>query len=180
MGGLIDGLLRYSQLCRESMEDGEVDMTDLVHAVAAPLRMRLGEPSKIVIGILPATRGDARLLRQVWQIYLDNAVKFSSRAEAARIQVGGEPTGDELVYWVRDNGVGFDSRYAHKLFTAFQRLHPPESFEGAGVGLALAKRMVESHGGRVWAEGCPGEGATFYFSLPAGGAAGRPSGSAGG
>jgi len=180
MGGLIDGLLRYSQLCRESMEDGEVDMTDLVHSVAAPLRTGLGEPSEIIIGTLPATRGDARLLRQVWQIYLDNALKFSSRAEAARIQVGGKPTSDELVYWVRDNGVGFDPRYAHKLFTAFQRLHSPESFEGAGVGLALAKRMVESHGGRVWAEGCPGEGATFYFSLPAGGAGGRPSGSAGG
>jgi light-regulated signal transduction histidine kinase (bacteriophytochrome) len=107
------------------------------------------------------------MLRQVWTNYISNALKYSSRAPHPKVEIGGREDGTEGVYWVRDNGVGFDMTYVGKLFGVFQRLHRSEDFEGTGVGLAIAQRVVLRHGGRVWAEGKPDEGATFYFSLPA-------------
>jgi light-regulated signal transduction histidine kinase (bacteriophytochrome) len=140
----------------------------------------MGEANgELVVGPLPSARGDARLLSQVWQIYLDNAVKFSAGTVGQRIEVGGHREGTEAVYWVRDNGVGFEPEYADKLFVAFERLHSAETFGGAGIGLALAERMVRNHGGRVWAEGRPGEGATFYFALPVDGGGGLAAGGEG-
>jgi light-regulated signal transduction histidine kinase (bacteriophytochrome) len=106
------------------------------------------------------------MLRQVWANLLDNAIKFSRQQPAAAIEAGGRAEGSEYIYYVKDNGAGFDMQYADKLFSLFQRLHSVEEFEGAGFGLAIVKRIVTRHGGRVWAEGRVNEGATFYFALP--------------
>jgi light-regulated signal transduction histidine kinase (bacteriophytochrome) len=121
-----------------------------------------------VLQPLPAARGDAALIRQVWVNLLENAVKFSNRRERPTIEVSGDGSGDYSVYCVKDNGVGFDMRYQEKLFGVFQRLHPEADFPGTGVGLAIVQRIVVRHGGRVWAESTPNQGAAFYFSLPKG------------
>jgi two-component system, chemotaxis family, sensor kinase Cph1 len=119
-----------------------------------------------VVGELPEARADAALLRQVWFHLLANAVKFTRSRPAARVEIGCQAAAGELVFFVRDNGVGFDMRYADRLFGVFQRLHTANEFEGTGVGLAIVRRVIQRHGGRVWAEGRPDAGATFYFSLP--------------
>jgi light-regulated signal transduction histidine kinase (bacteriophytochrome) len=118
-------------------------------------------------GVLPAAAGDAALVRLVWVNLLSNAVKFSSLKERCVIEVTGAIEAGQSVYHVRDDGAGFDMQYAGKLFGVFQRLHPAGQFEGTGIGLALVQRIVARHGGRVWAQGAVGRGATFSFSLPA-------------
>jgi light-regulated signal transduction histidine kinase (bacteriophytochrome) len=115
---------------------------------------------------LPATDADRAMLKQVWANLIGNALKYSGKRQNAAVEIGGKVEGANAVYWVRDNGVGFDMRYAQKLFGVFQRLHRAEEFPGTGVGLAIVQRVITRHGGRVWAEGRPGEGACFYFSLP--------------
>jgi two-component system, sensor histidine kinase and response regulator len=106
------------------------------------------------------------MMRQVWINLLSNAFKYTQKREQARIEVGSHPNGEETIYYVRDNGVGFDMKYADKLFGVFQRLHRPEDFQGTGVGLALVKRIIDKHNGKIWVEAAENEGATFYFSLP--------------
>jgi light-regulated signal transduction histidine kinase (bacteriophytochrome) len=118
---------------------------------------------------LPPAHGDGALLKQVWLNLIGNALKYSAKKPGARVEIGGRAEGREHVYWVRDEGAGFDMRYADKLFGVFQRLHRAEEFEGTGVGLAIVQRIVTRHAGRVWAEARPGEGACFYFALPEGG-----------
>ena len=115
---------------------------------------------------LPGAWGDRALLKQVWVNLLSNAIKYSGKNNGAVIEVGAEKRGAEVVYCVKDNGAGFDMRYASKLFEVFQRLHPESEFSGTGIGLAIVNRIVTRHGGCVWAEGKVDEGATFYFSLP--------------
>jgi signal transduction histidine kinase len=169
MGQLIDDLLAFARLSRAAMTPSSVDMRALAGAefrgLAAP-RVRFE------LGPLPSAVGDERLLRQVWINLLSNAVKFSARREQPAVWVTGEERDGECVYTVRDNGAGFDMRYAAKLFGVFQRLHGTQEFEGTGVGLAIVQRIVERHGGRVWAESVVDEGATFHFALPQNGPAG--------
>jgi len=120
---------------------------------------------EVRLGKLPACVGDAALLRQVWMNLLSNAVKYSRKRYCARIEIGARRDGAADIFFVRDNGTGFDMRFADKLFGVFQRLHRVEDYEGTGVGLAIVQRIILRHGGRVWAEAAPDQGATFSFTL---------------
>jgi light-regulated signal transduction histidine kinase (bacteriophytochrome) len=164
MNRLIDDLLHFSQVARTELRKVPVAMAELARE-AAPGPLDAGR-ARIDFEDLPEVRGDRALLKQVWVNLLSNAVKYSGKREHPQVVVGGRTDGEQLVYWVRDNGAGFDMRYAEKLFGVFQRLHRAEEFPGTGVGLAIVQRVVARHGGRVWAEAKPGEGACFYFALP--------------
>jgi PAS domain S-box-containing protein len=167
MGVLIDDLLAFSRFVRAPLSVRPVEMSELAREALERLRPSTeGRPIEFVIGELPPCEADPALLHEVWLNLLGNAIKFTAGREPARIEVRGAIEGDEAVYAVHDNGVGFDPTYAHKLFGVFQRLHRADEFEGTGVGLALVQRIVRRHGGRVAAEGVPGVGATFRFSLP--------------
>lgn len=166
-GTLVDDLLSFSQMGRATLSVGRIDMNALV----ADVKRRLtGEADTRAvdwhIANLPPARGDATMMRLVWQNLLDNAIKFTRGRERAEIEIGCQSSEGETTYFVRDNGTGFDMAYVGKLFGVFQRLHRVEDFEGTGIGLANVKRIVERHGGRVWAEGAIDKGATVFFSLP--------------
>jgi len=177
MGQLIDDLLQFARLARTDLQSQAVDMRALAATIVDELRAL--EPARhldVAIADLPNAVGDAAMLRQVWVNLVANAFKFTrevasrnlaaeSPLRPARIEIGGHVDMGEAVYFVRDNGVGFDPKYAHKLFQPFQRLHRSEQFDGSGVGLAIVQRIVQRHGGRAWAEGKPGDGAAFYFAL---------------
>jgi PAS domain S-box-containing protein len=165
MGNLIDDLLKFSRLGRKPTQKRSFNMGELVEEVLSELAT---ETQKVTIKIvaLPDVRADRALLKQVWINVLSNAIKYSANVAEPTIAVEGQRVDREVVYCVCDNGVGFDMRYAHKLFTVFQRLHGADEFPGTGVGLATVKRIVVKHGGRVWADSKPGNGAKFYFSLP--------------
>ncbi len=167
MGKLIDDLLEFSRMGRTALRHSTVDMTSLVRDVIREA-LEAWPERRVAIHVtaLPAVWGDRALLRQVWLNLIGNAVKYTGRRTEAEIEVGGCVESDENTYWVKDNGVGFEMEYAHKLFGVFQRLHSGEGFEGTGVGLALVQRVVHRHGGRVWAQGTVAKGATFYFALP--------------
>lgn len=169
MGRLIDDLLSFSKLSRKAMETSAgVDMTALAKETAnSLLRDQNAERVKLDIWPLPTVPGDAALLRQVWVNLLSNALKYSSSKPKAEILVTGEQVDGQAHFRVQDNGVGFDMKYAPKLFGVFQRLHKAEEFEGTGVGLAIVQRVILRHGGNIRADARPGEGATFHFTLPA-------------
>jgi signal transduction histidine kinase len=167
MGQLIDDLLAFSRLGRKAINLVDLDMSELVRATYAGLNGQYQVvPVDLRLGTLPRARADRILLGQVWANLLSNAVKFSSKREKPVVEVSAVSDEKEHIFFVRDNGAGFDPRYLNKLFGVFQRLHSGNEFPGTGVGLALVQRIVLRHGGRVWADGKPGEGATFYFSLP--------------
>lgn len=169
MGTLIDDLLAFSRIGRVPLRLEPVNHDQLVADVIADGRYESAAPALAwEIGPLPRVRADAAMLRQVWANLIENAVKYSAKAAAPRITIGGTENvaAGEAVFFVRDNGVGFDMAYADKLFGVFQRLHAPADFEGTGIGLANVRRIVSRHGGRTWAEGRVDEGAVFYFSLP--------------
>jgi signal transduction histidine kinase len=167
MGTLIDDLLAFSRLGRQSLQKRTVDMEALVRINFETLETQQPEHTpELRMGTLPPALGDRSLLAQVWINLLSNAFKFSAKTEKPTIEVDSIGDANEHTYFVRDNGAGFDPRYAGKLFGVFQRLHDASEFPGTGVGLALVHRIITRHGGRVWAEGEPGRGATFYFTLP--------------
>jgi len=170
MGQLIDDLLAFSRLGRQAMAMGEINMGELAQTVVEELRLLIPE-RKVQVKILPLppARGDRAMIHQVLVNLLSNAIKFTRPRATGVIELGARDEGSFTVYSVKDDGVGFDMRYADKLFEVFQRLHPPDEFEGTGVGLALVQRVIQRHGGRVWAEGKVNEGAAFYFTIPKGG-----------
>jgi PAS domain S-box-containing protein len=168
MAQLIDDLLAFSRLSRADIRPMPLDMRALAEAAFYQLTTpESRERIEFRLGALPPAMGDPTLIGQVWQNLLSNALKFSSKRERAIVEVGCQEGKDERarVYYVRDNGAGFDMQYAEKLFGVFQRLHSEREFEGTGVGLAIVQRMIHRHGGRIWAESAPDLGATFYFTL---------------
>lgn len=168
MGQLIDDLLAFSRIGRAGITKRQVDMSGLVQECLDELEPDLAARRiDWEIGPLPRTPGDHNLLRQVWANLLANAVKYTRPRDRARIQVAASTQDNEVVFYVQDNGVGFDMAYADRLFGVFQRLHNEDEFEGTGIGLANVRRIVQRHGGRTWAEAQEGEGAKIFFSLPA-------------
>jgi two-component system, sensor histidine kinase and response regulator len=166
MNQLIVDLLRFSHVGRQPMSKHTVNLSTLVHEVLEDLRKKqAGRRIEIQISELPDCVGDLSLLRQVLVNLLSNAFKFTRQREQAMIEVGCRQQGGEQVYFVRDNGAGFDMRHVEKLFGVFQRFHRADEFEGTGVGLSIVQRIIQRHGGRIWAEAEVGKGATFYFTL---------------
>lgn len=167
MGALIDDLLLFSRVSRQELQLAEINTIDLVAQVIAEFTRSSAE-KKIVWhhGELHQVCADVASLRQVWRNLLSNAIKYSGKRDIIEIEISSEDRGNDIVFSVHDNGVGFDPKYSSKLFGVFQRLHGAEEFEGTGVGLAIVERIVSKHGGKVWAESTPGEGACFYFSIP--------------
>lgn len=172
MGLLIDDLLGLSRTARKDLTVTSVDLTGLAEEVSAELRREQPE-REVDLVIAPHLRADAdpALLRMILVNLLDNAWKFTSKHETARVEVGAREVDGECVFFVRDDGAGFDTRHARKLFGAFERMHSPGEFEGTGIGLATVQRLVTRHGGRIWAEAEVEKGATFYFTLPGNGTA---------
>ena len=168
MSRLVEDLLGLSRLGRQGLQLRTVTLRELVEeARAEVLSEAEGRVIDWQIGALPEVQADVGLFRQVWINLFSNAIKFTRNQPRPVIQVGSRKENGEAILFVRDNGAGFDPRYADKLFGVFQRLHRQDEFEGTGVGLATVQRIVHKHGGRVWAESQPGQGATFYFSVPA-------------
>lgn len=168
MGHLVDDLLSFSRLSRQPVKKQLVDMAMLVRQCLEDLSgEQKGRQVAVRVGELSHCWADPALLKQVWMNLISNALKYTSKREAAAIEIGSHASDipGQRSYFVRDNGVGFDMRYAQKLFGVFQRLHREEDYEGTGVGLAIVQRILHRHGGRVWAEGQPDRGATFSFSL---------------
>ena len=176
MSQLVEDLLVFSRFNRKPVAPVEIDMSELVKTVFREL-LQGGTPCvpELRLSELPPGRGEPALIRQVWMNLFSNAIKYSSKRPGPVIEVGGYADERESVYYVRDNGAGFDMRQQHKLFGLFQRLHGTAEFPGTGVGLAIVERIVTRHGGRIWAEGRVNEGASFYFSLPARSARGQRS-----
>lgn len=167
MGRLIDDLLTFSRFGRQAIEPIELDMTEMARRMFERLKTQDGESrAELRLSPLPNVVGDRALLDQVWANLVANAIKYSSKREQAVVEIGAISDEREHIYFVRDNGAGFDPRYKSKLFGVFQRLHDATEFAGTGVGLALVQRIVLRHHGRVWAEGKPDQGASFYFALP--------------
>jgi light-regulated signal transduction histidine kinase (bacteriophytochrome) len=181
MSQLIDDLLALARFGSRPLRTGVVDMRSLATRVAAAVRAQVqaagladAQDVAIEIGELPDCIGDSSLLEQVLNNLLSNAWKFTRGCPQPRVEVSATTEASDNIYVIRDNGVGFDAAYAHKLFGVFQRLHSTAEFEGTGIGLSIVKRIVQRHGGRAWAESAPGEGAAFYFSLPASDSRARP------
>ena len=167
MNRLIDDILNFSRTGQLEINFAEINMEKMAHDVFEELKYSVaGNKLQLEIEHIPAARGDGAMMRQVFVNLLSNAIKFSRTRETPKIQVGATVQGDETIYYVRDNGVGFDMQFAEKLFGVFQRLHSVTEFEGTGIGLAIVKRIITRHGGRVWAEGKPSEGARICFALP--------------
>ena len=167
MGKLIDDLLSFSRLGRKEIAKNVVSMKTLVNDLYTELKKTVPERNiEFIVKEIPDAKADVDMMRVVWTNLLSNALKFTGKKEKAVIEVGNTDGNDITTYFVKDNGAGFDMKYVAKLFGVFQRLHSTEEFEGTGIGLANVKRIVERHGGKVWAEGEIGEGATIYFTLP--------------
>lgn len=166
MGTLIDDLLSFSRLGKQAIQKSPVDMNSCVLDLLDLLQHVYKHKAEIIIHTMPDAFCDRSLIRQVILNLLGNAIKYSSKNDHPVIELFATRKEQDIVFCIKDNGIGFDMKYAHKLFGVFQRLHGEKEFEGNGVGLAISERIINLHGGRIWAESIPGEGATFYFSLP--------------
>ena len=169
MGELIDDLLAFSKLGRKQVSVSEINMNVLVKFILDELLIEEGENIPAYkVGELPPAKGDQSLIKQVWINLISNAIKYSKNKSKTFIEIGAYQKENEFVYFVKDEGAGFDMQYYDKLFGVFQRLHSQEEFEGTGIGLAIVQKIVQRHNGTVWAESTLNQGASFYFSLPAG------------
>ena len=166
MGLLIDDLLAFSRLGRKEVKTSRIDMEELVKDVISEIEHSTQHHAEVKIHDLIDAFADISLLRQVWINLISNGIKYSGKKENPVVEIGSYIENSEVVYYVKDNGSGFDMKYAGKLFGVFQRLHNPADFEGTGIGLAIVQRIVTKHGGRVWADAKENEGATFFFTLP--------------
>lgn len=166
MGMLIDDLLNFSRMSKQDIIKTDFDTHEMLKGIIADQGNRNGKPIQWTVGQLPRMYADINSVKQVWINLLSNAVKYSSGKNDPHIWIDAENKGGYLIFSVKDNGVGFDEKYSNKLFKVFQRLHSSNEFEGTGVGLAIVEKIVSKHGGEVWAKAIPGEGATFYFSIP--------------
>jgi signal transduction histidine kinase len=166
MGMLIDDLLAFSQIGRKDMSKVNIKMYEMVANICKEVKDEQGDRNiEFDIGPLLPAQADNTALKQVWLNLISNAIKYTRLKDKTVIEIGSEIKGTEIVYYIKDNGAGFDMRYVNKLFNIFQRLHSDEEFEGTGVGLAIVQRIIFKHGGRIWAEGKVNEGAIFYFTL---------------
>ena len=166
MGTLIDDLLAFSKLGRKEVQKSPLRTREIVDGILTEINLITPCKALFTIKELPDTYADRALIRQVWVNLLSNAIKYSEKKECPEVEVGAIDAENETIYYVRDNGAGFDMKYADKLFGVFQRLHSTSEFEGTGIGLAIVQRIIFRHGGRTWAEGVVNEGASFYFTLP--------------
>ncbi|MBT1695368.1 HAMP domain-containing protein [Fulvivirgaceae bacterium PWU4] len=166
MGQLIDDLLAFSRLGKQSVTRLNLDMTSIAKTVTEELKGQYGNKTEVIIKQMPQIQGDSSMLRQVMQNLVSNALKYSMKKERPVVEIGSFKEHGEHVFYVKDNGAGFNMEYYNKLFGVFQRLHNGGEFEGTGVGLALVHRIITKHNGRIWAEAKENEGATFYFSIP--------------
>lgn len=166
MDNLITDILAYSTAQRTDVRDVPIDMELLARDVCDGMAESMGSDVELRVRTLPPAQGDPAMVSQALANLVGNALKFSRGTHEARVEIGARTIDGEIVYYVRDNGVGFDAAHADSLFAAFERLHGDQDFEGNGLGLAIVKQIVTRHGGRVWADGSPGIGATFYFTLP--------------
>jgi light-regulated signal transduction histidine kinase (bacteriophytochrome) len=167
MGQLIDDLLAFSKLGKKELVKANVSMKDIVTSLWEELSKGEGDRKiELVLNNLPEVFADSNTIHQVWANLISNALKYTRNKERAIVEIGSEEKEQEIIYYVKDNGAGFDMAYYNKLFGVFQRLHSYKEFEGTGVGLAIVQRIIFRHGGRVWAQGKVDEGATLYFSLP--------------
>jgi light-regulated signal transduction histidine kinase (bacteriophytochrome) len=171
MGALVDGLLEFARLGKQALKRQTFSMAKLVQICVDEIqRHETAAQTIVAVADLPPCHGDPTLLKQVWMNLLQNALKYSAKSSSPRVTVGSfrdEPSG-AAVYFVQDNGVGFDMKYADKLFGVFERLHGAGEYEGTGIGLAIAHRIVTRHGGRIWFESRPNEGAKFFLMIPHG------------
>jgi light-regulated signal transduction histidine kinase (bacteriophytochrome) len=168
MAAMVDALIEYARLARRRLVPQLVEMTDVVRTAIEDMSLAAADEERIVVERLPAVTCDPALLASAWRQLLDNALKFSAGARDRKVRIEGAVRHGMAEFRISDSGVGFESAYAGKLFNLFERLHGQEEFPGVGMGLAVVRRVVERHGGVVWAEGEPGKGATFGFSLPLG------------
>ena len=167
MNQLISDLLSFSRVSTKEILKHDFNMEELAQKLVNELTPTIGERDiKFEIRQMPPAYGDLFMINQVLSNLLSNAIKFTYTKETAMIETGGYIENNENVYYVRDNGIGFDMKLSDRLFGLFQRIHSSQEVEGTGIGLVIVKNIIEKHGGRVWAEGKPGEGATFYFTLP--------------
>lgn len=166
MGSLIDGLLAFAKLGKRNVQKAEINMSNLIAEVLTEVQNTTNHKALIKVSTLDAAQGDYELVKQVATNLISNAIKYSSKKETPIIEIKSEITNNQVVFTVKDNGEGFDMKYVNKLFGVFQRLHTSQEFEGTGVGLATAQRIINKHGGIIYAEAEPGKGATFSFTLP--------------
>lgn len=167
MNVLIDSLLQFSRMERKELGKKLVPMKQIAEEVFSNVREQEGNhPIEFTIEDLPDIEADEMLIKQVWTNYISNAIKYSQYSSVSKIHIDYKENKDNVEYFIKDNGVGFDMQYSSKLFGVFQRLHTHDQFAGIGIGLSIVQRIVLKHGGKVWAEAKPNEGATFYFSLP--------------